>query len=457
MSTFATANVYGEVREEVELPYIKKEGDTATGLIIFDGGLETNVGTATFNGPIIATDQITFTPAAELYCNCPSEFADDVTVTGGSFVVDVPATFNSTVIYNDSIQFNDAIVVTNTVQLTQTSSLSVEGTATFTGTSDLQIDGAFEVSTTPLFTAGANFQAVAGGSITTITQDEIHLTDLVGLNTPYTDINKSGLITSFTSTDDSPQLILINKNLNGGASSVVMQTYKDKDGNGGEAGDDIFRLGMTGQTADSTQVDYCSITSSILDPDDVSFQGVLTLSAAKGGTLQNFLSMDGQSNTVTLFKNLKFGDGTTQTTAFTGSVIPVITNYSGAITFPPWTFANATSHKYQLSSSLGIGLYTVTWQGQLNNLQNATFAGLSTGILSGPSGAASPIKYPNIQLLKVTNTGPNDNFIYFGGSITYYNPIVQAVAIYIDVSNGYVVGTTPSVANVYSASIIKLS
>jgi len=171
MSTFATANVYGEVREEVELPYLKKTGDTATGLIIFDGGLETNIGTSTFNGPIIATDQITFRPEANLFCNCPSEFADSVTVTGGPFTVDVPATFNDTVIYNDGITFNNIVTCSDQVQLTSTSSLSVAGNSTWDAGASLNVNciAAFNSSQTT-FGSDPNLNQTMTG-VALITQD----------------------------------------------------------------------------------------------------------------------------------------------------------------------------------------------------------------------------------------------------------------------------------------------
>ena len=159
-ATFGTANVYGEVREEIDLPYIKKTGDTATGLIIFDGGIETNIGTATFNGPIIATDQVTIQPSGSLFVDGPSEFADDVTITGGTLQVDVPATFNNSVIYNDSLTFNDLITCTNAVQLTSTSSLTVAGTSSWDPGSTLN------VGCTPEFTVGALF--TGGGATTTV-------------------------------------------------------------------------------------------------------------------------------------------------------------------------------------------------------------------------------------------------------------------------------------------------
>jgi hypothetical protein len=158
MSTFATANVYGEVREEVDLPYIKKTGDTASGKIIFDGGIECNIGTATFNGPIIATDQVTIQPSGSLFVDGPSEFAEDVTISGGTLEVNVPATFNETVIYNDVIDFNNAINLNSSVVVAPSSTVTVNGEIDFNGITDF--------NSTPTFNGGANF--VGGGATTTV-------------------------------------------------------------------------------------------------------------------------------------------------------------------------------------------------------------------------------------------------------------------------------------------------
>jgi hypothetical protein len=115
MSIF-TANVWGTtVGKGVDLPYIKKAGDTATGLIVFDGGIETNVGTSTFNGPAIFNDDVTLNPSSTLYIDGEVDIAgprltvtSDLTEFNGAHVV-----FNSTVTdFNEDIYTNKDVYFT---------------------------------------------------------------------------------------------------------------------------------------------------------------------------------------------------------------------------------------------------------------------------------------------------------------------------------------------------------
>jgi hypothetical protein len=444
MSTFATANVYGEVREEVDLPYIKKTGDTATGLIIFDGGLETNIGTSTFNGPIIATDQITFRPEAELYCNCPSEFADDVTVTGGSFVVDVPATFNDTVIYNDGITFNNIVTCTDQVQLTSTSSLSVAGNSTWDAGASLNVNciAAFNSSQTT-FGSDPNLNQTMTGvalitqdnnnsKVSSVTADQINLADQVAsvvsqsstltstflnidnfntgaesaltndgvyfsnntnpnagskldllecrvTSTPLTYANISvvggnptvsvyqndglgtvNLQSNVTSTGfgcqdnlyqtnaainvggfisatcrsslyTQPMLQLKNNLLS--ATGVFMEAYKEKP-SAGVAGDEIFRLSMTGKNSANSKEEYGRITCNIRDPSGpgAGADGQLLFAVPVGDTMSTFIDINGNSNNIKIFKSINlqssayiyFPDGSVQTTAYTAAISQLV-------------------------------------------------------------------------------------------------------------------------------------
>jgi microcystin-dependent protein len=105
-----TANVYGEYLENTEVGalYLKKAGDTATGLIEFRGGQVTQVGNSRFDSKTtfrgtIEVDPID--PTVEVLVNAPSFFFEDVAFEGnGEVIVAKPARFESTVEV-ESIQF----------------------------------------------------------------------------------------------------------------------------------------------------------------------------------------------------------------------------------------------------------------------------------------------------------------------------------------------------------------
>jgi microcystin-dependent protein len=98
------ANVWGEpLGKPVELPYIKKTGDTATGLIVFDGGIETNIGTSTFNGPAIFNDDVTFNPSSTVIIDGALE------ITGPTLTV----TSNVTEFNGNLTEFNGPQVTFN--------------------------------------------------------------------------------------------------------------------------------------------------------------------------------------------------------------------------------------------------------------------------------------------------------------------------------------------------------
>lgn len=93
--SLTNANVYGEPGGDGEsFPYILKTGDTATGLIIFDGGLQTNIGEAVFNSTSEFNDDVTLTNLATLYVSSVSTFANTMYITGGQFFCSVAATFS---------------------------------------------------------------------------------------------------------------------------------------------------------------------------------------------------------------------------------------------------------------------------------------------------------------------------------------------------------------------------
>jgi hypothetical protein len=281
------------------------------------------------------------------------------------------------------------------------------------------------------------------------TQDNLYTTGAA--------MSSGGFITATSRSNLYTQPMLQLKNNLLSATGVFMEAYKEKP-SAGVAGDEIFRLSMTGKNSSNSKEEYGRITCNIRDPSGPSAgaDGQLLFAVPVGDAMTTFMDLNGNSNNIKIFKNLVFSDNTIQTTAFTGSIVPVVTT-SPLGYYPAWTFVNNTEWNFQITSSLAVGYYTVTWQGQLQNLANAIFPGLSTGLRVGSVGSVSPTKFPNIQLLKLSNTGTSENFIYFGGSVSFYNSIAQQISVYVEVSNGYVQGTTASVAALFSTTTIKLS
>jgi hypothetical protein len=98
-------NIYGEDGgEPLELPYLKKTGDTATGLIIFDAGIEVNNGTTAINGPAEFADTVLFKPSSTVVVD------GSLQLTGDTFIVDCTTTeFNGA-----TTEFNSDVVFSNT-------------------------------------------------------------------------------------------------------------------------------------------------------------------------------------------------------------------------------------------------------------------------------------------------------------------------------------------------------
>ena len=94
------ANIYNEAGgEPPDEPYIKKAGDTATGLIVFNGGIEVNFGSTIIDGPAEFSDTVLFTPSADITIQCPVTFegpeliidCDDTQFTGNTVEFNSPA------------------------------------------------------------------------------------------------------------------------------------------------------------------------------------------------------------------------------------------------------------------------------------------------------------------------------------------------------------------------------
>lgn len=125
-------NIYGEdAGEPVELPYLKKTGDTATGLIIFDGGIEVNNGTTAINGPAEFADTVLFKPSSTIVVDGSFE------LTGPSFI----DSSQSTEFNGNSVEFNGPLVEFNSAQTTFNGPLiDIVGAAATTLNTDCEIN-----------------------------------------------------------------------------------------------------------------------------------------------------------------------------------------------------------------------------------------------------------------------------------------------------------------------------
>lgn len=94
------ANIYNEAGgEPPDEPYIKKAGDTATGLIVFNGGIEVNFGSTIIDGPAEFSDTVLFKPSADIIIQCPVTLqgpeliigCDDTQFTGNTVEFNSPA------------------------------------------------------------------------------------------------------------------------------------------------------------------------------------------------------------------------------------------------------------------------------------------------------------------------------------------------------------------------------
>jgi|GEM_PF-4423072 len=125
-------NIYGEDEgEPVELPYIKKTGDTATGLIIFDAGIEVNNGTTAINGPAEFADTVLFKPSSTIVIDGSLE------LTGPSFIDSCQTTeFNGNL-----VEFNGPLVEFNSAQTTFNGPvIDIVGAAATTLNTDCEIN-----------------------------------------------------------------------------------------------------------------------------------------------------------------------------------------------------------------------------------------------------------------------------------------------------------------------------
>jgi microcystin-dependent protein len=160
-----TANVYGQIGgEPKDLPYIKKTGDTATGLIIFDGGLQTNIGAATFNAPVNVNELLTLTDQAEFFVDCVSNFNKPVSlnneVTTNGDILQIQSTTTTFVnVANATVDFNSPVSCNNVLGVGSAEGLEIGNGSRIIlfGNSSIQ----FDPGTLPLQTQTSAYTGAA--------------------------------------------------------------------------------------------------------------------------------------------------------------------------------------------------------------------------------------------------------------------------------------------------------
>jgi len=215
------ANIYNEAGgEPPDEPYIKKAGDTATGLIVFNGGIEVNFGTAVIDCPAEFSDTVTFKPTADIIIQCP------VTLQGPSLIIGC----TDTEFTGDTVEFNNNTTTFNGPQQINiagggTTDLNITAQTNFDGwpitvqnaTIDLSLNANIQYpDTTDQISAYTGAGALAGaynytsitldtnGRITTISSNSAPV-NLLPLNNTWTGTNDftAGITTTTTTYGDS--------------------------------------------------------------------------------------------------------------------------------------------------------------------------------------------------------------------------------------------------------------
>ena len=159
-------NIYGlDGQEQSDNRYLKKTGDTATGEIIFDAGIQVNNGLTEINGPAEFNDQVLFNVGSTLIIDGAIEIA------GPSFLVNS----NLTEFNGATTEFNGSTTEFNSnVDFTNTSSVEFEGSTTFLGggsqllnvTRNSQFSWPMTIQNTSLNVTGASTVNFGSGSAT---------------------------------------------------------------------------------------------------------------------------------------------------------------------------------------------------------------------------------------------------------------------------------------------------
>ena len=132
---------------------------------------------------------------------------------------------------------------------------------------------------------------------------------------------------------------------------------------------------------------------------------------------------------------------------------PTITNEVGTI--PPWNVVANTTQNVNIENDAPIGFYTLTWQGTLGvNLTGMSASFLGSGVVIGNPLALFPVKFSAINLTNI-DAGSAQTFYYTGGSVSFWNPVVQDIGFYFSASPDFANGATPAVWTITGYTLTK--
>jgi hypothetical protein len=132
---------------------------------------------------------------------------------------------------------------------------------------------------------------------------------------------------------------------------------------------------------------------------------------------------------------------------------PTITTQVGNI--PTWNVVANTTQNNEIVNDAPIGFYTITWQGTLGiNLTGASASSLSCGVYQGNPLALFPVKFPTTNLTNI-DANSTETFYYTGGSVSFYNPVVQDIGFFRSASSDFLNGATPAQWTITSFTLVK--
>ena len=132
---------------------------------------------------------------------------------------------------------------------------------------------------------------------------------------------------------------------------------------------------------------------------------------------------------------------------------PTITSEVGTVA--TWNVVANTNQNNNIVGDAPIGFYTLTWQGTLGvNLTGASASSLSCGVVLGNPLALFPVKYPTTNLTNI-DANSAETFYYTGGSVSFWNPVVQDIGFFRSASVDFLNGATPAQWTITSYTLIK--